>query len=82
MKCLKLFIFIFIFIFSAHYLQATWDKNNISISTIILSIVCIFYSMVMSSRLMETTKIYVLPIFLGICYYLSNWILNIDHLIK
>lgn len=82
MKYLKLFIFIFIFIFSAHYLQATWDKNNINISTIILSIVCIFYSMVMSSRLMETTKIYVLPIFLGICYYLSNWILNIDHLIK
>ncbi|MBK5502214.1 hypothetical protein [Peribacillus sp. TH14] len=82
MKYLKLFIFIFIFIFSAHYLQATWDKNNISISTIILSIVCIFYSMVMSGKLMDTTKLYVLPIFLIIGYYLADWILKIDHLIK
>ncbi|MCK1994753.1 hypothetical protein GW626_19285 [Peribacillus muralis] len=82
MKHLKLFIFIFIFVFSAHYMQATWDKNNISISSIILSIVCIFYSMVMSGKLMDTTKLYVLPVLLIIAYYLANWILMIDHLIK
>ena len=82
MKYVKLFIVIFIFVFSAHYLQATWDKNNISFSRIILSIVCIIYSMVMLGRLMNKTKIYVLPIFIMISYYLTNWILKIDLLIK
>ena len=82
MKYLKLFIFVFIFIFSAHYLQITWDKNDISFSRIILSIVCIIYSMVMLGRLMNKTKIYILPIFIMISYYLTNWILKIDLLIK
>ena len=82
MKYLKLFIFIFIFIFSLHYLQAAWENNNLGISTAILSSVCIFYSVVMAELLMNEIKIYILPIFIMICYYLSNWILNIDHLIK
>lgn len=80
MKYLQLFIFIFIF--SANYLQATWDKNNISIITIILSTVCILYSIVMSGRLMDKTKIYFLSIFTLISDYLANWILNIGHLIN
>gem|GEM_PF-6704181 len=83
MNYFKLFIFIFIFIFSAFYLQAIWDlQKGISISTMILSIVCIFYSMEMAYRLMKTTKIFVLPIFVIISHFITNEILKIDHLIK
>ncbi|GEL05106.1 hypothetical protein [Rummeliibacillus stabekisii] len=83
MNYFKLFIFIFIFIFSAFYLQAIWDmQKDLSISTIILSIVCIYYSIVMASRLMETTKIFVLPIFVIISHFITNGILKMDHLIK